>query len=273
MNLLTVQVGRVCAEEADRQREHRQTGARHARNHDVVYSASLEEHFDGLERNDEAEHGEHRELAVHVSHRDVGEVHAGVDADEVEQLVEDGRDAEVAQDEEAAGDEHREHRNVGVAREDVAEEQRADPVRRVGLRVGEVAADDLANFEDVHEQEEHADVRERERTVGFDDREREVDVGGRRGLHEDLEARQQRAEHGARRRRARAHDERDEQREHARAVDVQQALDGVGEDVEEDICIKILFLCSILSNSLMPSGNFAKKKLATGSPSLTFSRL
>ena len=162
-------------------------------------------------------------------------MHACVDAEQVEELVEDGRDAEVAEDQEPARDEHREHCNVDVAREYVAEEQGADLVRRVALRLCEVAADHLAHFEDVHEQQEHEDVRERERAVVLHDTEREVDVGGRRGLHEDLEARQQRTQARARRGRARAHDERDQEREHARAVDVQQALDGVGEDVEEDV--------------------------------------
>ena len=58
----------------------------------VVYIASLEEHFDGLERNDEAEHAEYGEEAVHGADGEVGEVYACVDADEVEELVEDRRD-------------------------------------------------------------------------------------------------------------------------------------------------------------------------------------
>ena len=69
----TAQVRRVCAGQREEQDTH--TSTHHAGRHAVVYRPSLKEHFDGLEGNDEADHREHRELAVHVPHGDVGEVH------------------------------------------------------------------------------------------------------------------------------------------------------------------------------------------------------
>ena len=172
---------------------------------------------------------------MHGADGEVGQVYARVDAEEVEELVEHGRDGEVAEDEEAAADEHREQLHVDAEREDVGEEQRADLVRRVSLCLGEVAAHDLAHFEDVHEDQEHADVRERRGAVVLDEVEHEVDVGGRHGLHEHLEPGQDLAEDLAGCGRDRARDERDKEREHARAVRLHQTFHGVGEDVQEDI--------------------------------------
>ncbi len=70
----------------------------------------------------EAEHVEYGEETVHGADGEVGEVYVCVDADEVEELVEDRRDCQVPEDEGAAADEHREEVGVEAEREEVAEE-------------------------------------------------------------------------------------------------------------------------------------------------------
>ena len=83
----------------------------------------------------------------------------------------------------------------------------------------------------MHEDQEHADVREGSGAVVLHEVEHEVNVGGRHGLHENLEPGQEVPQDLTGRGRDRARDERDKEREHARAVRLHQTFNGVGEDV------------------------------------------
>jgi len=226
---------RVCdtAQTSAKQREH--SRILHVDMDVVVYISSLEQDFDSLERNDEAEHSEHCDHAVHVADGEVREVYACVYAEEVEKLVEYRRHADVPQHHEAAADKDREELHVDVERQYVAKDQRADLVRRVTLCLFEVAAHRFAYFEDVHENQQHADVCERRGAVVLHEVEHEVDVGGCHGLHENLETRQDLPEKLVGHGRARTRDKGDAQDEKAGAVSFHETLNGVREYVEKHI--------------------------------------